>query len=220
MANILIACEESQVIMTAFRNAGHNAFSNDLKKCSGQFPEYHLQMSCFSALKLKKWHLLIAHPPCTFLTYAGMAHWYTAGRAEKRIQAASFFMKLYNSHVKHICIEQPQGIMNKIFRQPDQIIHPYYFGEREMKRTGLYLKNLPLLQYRLIPDLFSEQTACTKPKPVSSNIQKSTGKLKNRYFTDALINNHFKTSAEKSKSFSSIGTAMAEQWGILKLSNE
>lgn len=118
--------------------------------------------------------MAIFFPPCTYLTYAGMANWYDKGRAEKRIEAASFFMQCYNAPIQHICVENPQGIMDKIFRKHDQEIHPYYFGEPQMKRTHLWLKNLPLLQYRLQTDLFETKTASVKPLP-----------KKGRYFTDS-----------------------------------
>jgi hypothetical protein len=209
--NILIACEYSGVIRDAFTKLGHNSTSCDL--LSSDTPGNHYKGDVFDIIN-EPWDLMIAHPPCTYLSYAGMDNWYDEGRAFLRIKAAEFFIKLWQSNIKHICIENPQGIMNKIFRQPDQVIHPYYFGEREMKRTCLWLKNLPLLTYYLQDDFFNKKTASEIPKPNFIALQKSTGKLKKRYFTDNLINGRFKTSQEKSKSFISIANAMATQWGL------
>jgi len=211
--NVLIACEESQTVCKAFRDLGIEAYSNDIQDCSGAHPEWHLKMDVFNAIKLKKWDLMIAHPPCTYLTYAGMKNWYDDGRAEKRITAAMFFMDLYNSNILYVCVENPRGIMSKIFRNPDQEIHPYYFGDKEMKRTCLWLKNLPKLNYQIQNDLFSLKTATTHPLPSFVHIRKKTGKLKKRYFVDGFTNEGIRTSKEKSKTFPSIARAMAEQWG-------
>jgi len=211
--NILVACEESQRVCLAFRERGFNAFSNDTQDCSGGHPEYHLKMDVFEAIKLKKWHCMIGFPPCTYLTYSGMMYWYDEGRAMKRIKAAEFFMQLYEADIDFIAIENPRGIMSKIFREPSQVIHPYYFGERQLKRTCLWLKNLPVLEYHFEDNLFGEKTATIFPEPNYVGLCKKTGRVKKRYFTDALIDNKKKTAKEKSKTFPSIAKAMAEQWG-------
>lgn len=152
--------------------------------------------------------MMIAFPPCTYLTYAGMANWYDSGRAEKRIKAADFFMKLYNSSIQFICVENPRGIMSKIYRKPDQVIHPYYFGDPHLKRTCLWLKGLPKLNYKLENDLFGVATATPRPEPLRREVHKKNGRIKNRYFSDVRM----KTGHERSRTFPSIAEAMAEQW--------
>lgn len=213
---ILIACEYSAVVRTAFERIGFNAFSCDILPT--EIPGNHFKRDVLEILT-KGWHwdLLIAFPPCTYLTFAGMANWYDEGRAMKRIKAAEFFMKLYEAPVERICIENPRGIMSNIFRKPDQIIHPYYFGDPDMKRTNLWLKNLPKLEYRLSDDLFGKKTAVEKPKPYYIGKRKDNGRIRNIYFTDTFINGKFKTGLQKSKTFPGIATAMAEQWGKLLL---
>jgi len=218
---ILVACEYSGIVRRAFAQLGWDAWSCDL--LDTQMPTElcpdenlngwgnHIQGDALSVINYG-WDLLIAFPPCTYLTYAGMRNWYDEGRAMKRIEAAKFFMQLYDAPIQHICIENPRGIMSKIFREPDMTIHPYYFGEPEMKRTCLWLKNLPKLEYRFTDDLFGLKTATEKPQPNRVEINKKTGRLKNRYFTDTIVNHKLKTGLEKSKSFQSIANAMAEQW--------
>lgn len=205
----LIACEYSGIVRSAFTNKGWDAWSCDILPT--EIPGQHLQCNVLDILN-NDWDLMIAFPPCTFLTYAGMAHWYNEGRAMKRIKAAEFFMSLYESAIDYICIENPQGIMSKIFREPDMTIHPYYFGDRELKRTCLWLKGLPKLQYTLYNDLFHTKTATDKPLPTQIQYRKKTGKIKNRYFTDSISNNKFKTGLQKSKTFPGIANAMADQW--------
>jgi hypothetical protein len=209
MKRILIACEYSGIVREAFRLKGFDAWSCDL--LPSDIPGQHLQGDIIQFIH-QHWDALIGFPPCTFLTYAGNKFWSDLSRVRQRIEAAAFFMKLFTSPVEKICLEQPQGIMNKIFRQPDQIVHPYYFGDPHMKRTGLYLKNLPPLKYSLQQTLFEEPTACTKPEPVQVQFQKKTGKMKARHFCDSLSNNKLKSGHEKSKTFPAIAQAMADQW--------
>jgi len=207
---VLIACEYSGTVREAFNKAGHDAWSCDI--LSTEIPGNHYQGDVLEILNLN-WDLMIAHPPCTFLTYAGMNNWYDDGRAMNRIKAAELFMKLWEAPIEKICVENPRGIMSKIFREPDQEIHPYFFGEREMKRTCLWLKNLPKLEYAKSETLFEKQTATDKPEPSFIAIRKKTGRMKKRYFTDTMVDGRYKTSKEKSKSFNSIAVAMATQWG-------
>lgn len=214
MMRILLACEYSGIVRSAFESEGWDACSCDILPT--ELPGKHYQGDVMDIIN-DGWDMMIAFPPCTFLTYSGMNNWYDEGRAEKRIEAAKFFMQLYNSKVKHVCIENPQGVMSKIFRELDQTIHPYFFGERQMKRTSLWLKNLPKLKYQLKDDLFGYKTATEKPIPEAITFHKKSGKYKNRYFTDCFIVGRLKTGKEKSKSFSSIATEMAKQWtNILK----
>lgn len=206
---VLVACEYSGTTRSAFERLGWDAWSCDMLPT--ETPGNHYQGDVTDILG-NDWDLLIAHPPCTYLTYAGMRQWYDDGRAMKRIEAAKFFMQMYEAPVPHICVENPQGIMTKLFREPDMTVHPYYFGEPEMKRTCFWLKNLPVLQYQLEDDLFAERTATDKPEPTQIQICKKTGRKKNRYWTDNMLAGRFKTGHEKSKSFPSIANAMAEQW--------
>ncbi len=156
MALILICCEESQAITIAFRKAGHEAYSCDLQECSGGHPEWHLQMDALKAIKLKKWDLVIAHPPCTYLTISAN-RWYKdqparksgvlvgAARRAARKEAVRFFMEFVGADVPRMAIENPIGIMSTEYRKPDQIIQPWQFGHGETKATCLWLKGLPLL---------------------------------------------------------------------------
>lgn len=156
MALILITCEESQAVCKAFRELGHEAYSNDLIPTSGNNPEWHLQMDALEALKLKKWDLIIAFPPCTYLTISANK-WYKdmpkrlsgalvgEERRQARELAVEFFMKFVNADCPHIAIENPVGIMSTRYRKPNQVIQPWMFGHGETKATCLWLKGLPNL---------------------------------------------------------------------------
>jgi hypothetical protein len=163
--NCLVACEESQTITIELRKLGHYAFSCDLQDCSGGFPEWHIKGDCLEIINGhtsfytsdSKYHkindcfdLVIAHPPCTYLSNAGARHLYKGhvlnhDRYLKGINAKLFFMKIYNSNCEHICIENP--VPSKIYNLPkySQIIQPFEFGDIYSKRTCLWLKQLPLL---------------------------------------------------------------------------
>lgn len=147
---VLVGCEESGVVRDAFRKLGHDAWSCDILPCSGD-PTYHLQMDVFEAIKLKQWDLAIFHPPCTYLTTTGNK-WMKPefkerfpDREQQRKDAIKFFIDLYNVDIPMIAIENPVGVMSSEFRKPDQYVHPYYFGDPHSKKTGLWLKNLPML---------------------------------------------------------------------------
>jgi len=153
---ILVMCEESQNVCLAFRALGHEAYSNDLLPCSGGHPEFHLQMDCFKAFKLKKWDLIIAFPTCTYLTISANK-WYAdmpkrlsgvlvgEARRQAREEAIKFFMKIVNLDCPHIAIENPIGIMSTRYRKPNQVIQPWMFGHGETEATCLWLKGLPNL---------------------------------------------------------------------------
>lgn len=148
--NVLIGCEESGVVRDAFRKLGHDAYSCDLLPCSSD-PTYHLQMDVFEAIKLKQWDLAIFHPPCTYLTLTGNK-WMKPefkerfpNREQQRKDAIQFFIDLANADIPKIAIENPVGVISTAWRKADQYVHPYYFGEPHSKKTGLWLKNLPLL---------------------------------------------------------------------------
>lgn len=190
---VFIACEFSGIVRDAFAKRGHDAWSCDLlpTERTGQ----HIQGDVLKYLD-DGWDLMIAHPPCTYLSYAAARYWNTPGRAEKRETAMRFFMNLANASIKKICIENPVGYPSKAFRKYDQIINPFQFGHPERKRTCLWLKNLPLL----IP------TKIVEPEKPHS-IDKTTGHK--RYFTDGTHRNP----KNRSLTFQGIADAMAEQWG-------
>jgi len=210
---VIIGCEESQEICKAFRKLGFSAFSCDTEECSGGHPEWHLQMDIFEALKLHKWTMGIFHPPCTFLTTTGnrwMFHPDDKGKTTKRPhpkfpnrmeqveQSVKFFMNLINVDIKHVVVENPRGIMTTRYRKPDQYIHPFQFGEPYQKLTGLWLKNLPLL----VP------TNIVSPKQAPKGTDNAL------WYETLLLPPKERTKA-RSKTFSGIANAMAEQWSIV-----
>lgn len=217
---VLIACEESQRVCTAFRELGHKAYSCDVIECSGGHPEWHIQGDALKYINGRcefktcdgethaidgKWDLLIAHLPCTYLSIAcTQGHTLKkrtlqqiSDRTMLRIQAQQFFMAFVNADCEQIAIENPVGVMNSVYRSPDQIIHPYYFGDPELKKTCLWLKKLPVLDY--------SETIIDKPRPIRIG---SNGKKV--YFTEGCSKNQ---SVARSKTFPGIARAMAEQWG-------
>ena len=147
MARILIACEESGALRDRFRDAGHKAWSCDILPGRGKYGnKYHFAMDVRAVLHLP-WDLMIAHPPCTYLSSSGL-HWNKKdpARAQLTQEAAEFFMMLWNqNHIPRIAIENPVGYMSSYFRKPDQYIQPYEFGDDASKKTGLWLKGLPKL---------------------------------------------------------------------------
>lgn len=208
--NVLIGCEESQAVCIEFRKLGHEAFSCDLQECSGGHPEWHLQMDVFEAIKLKKWDIGIFHPECTRLTVAANKY-YKPEYADRfptihqdREKAVEFFMKLANAPIERIVIENPIGIMSTRWHKPEQVIHPYQFGDPERKGTCLWLKNLPKLTPTNIvqPDIIVHKSGRT-----DSRLHFETLKLPKEERRKA-----------RSKTFHGIAKAMAEQWSeyILK----
>lgn len=215
---VLVACEESQVVCKAFRAKGHEAFSNDLQECSGGHPEWHLQMDSFEAIKLMDWDLMIGHPPCTYLTNAGIGYFNVQRwgqkaieRSIKREEALRFFIQMYNAPIKKICLENPVGYVNSQFRKPNQTIQPHYFGDPHVKRTCLWLRGLPRLNGHIESALSKDYK---KPQPLAIQYRKPSkyyegGEEKKRYFTDFGT----RDAKERSKTFPGIAQAMADQWG-------
>lgn len=231
---VLVACEESQAVCKAFREKGHEAYSCDIEPCSGGHPEWHIQGdvlplingNCtFQTVDGKmhtinaEWDMLIAFPPCTYLTNAGTRHFSLKmnseekvnNRWEKRYKAAEFFMAFVNADCKKIAIENPVGYMNSSYRKADQIIHPYYFAKNEtdkenyvQKRTCLWLKGLKKL--KRTSDLI-------KPEPVYiCNGEKCKGK-KIGWCEALTASNQRERAKARSKTFPGIAKAMADQWG-------
>jgi len=209
---ILIACEESQTVCKAFRKKGHEAYSCDIQDCSGGHPEWHIKHDVLKVID-DNWDIMIAHPPCTYLSHAGNA-WFNVekygqkaiDRIQNRKEAELFFLKFYNCNIPKIAIENPRGSINRILK-PSQVIHPYYFGDMEKKTTCLWLKNLPLLKHIKEDDLFNDKTHTEEPKP--NYIDKSG---KKRYFTDSFAKTDDRIKL-RSKTFLGIAKAMADQWG-------
>lgn len=193
---VLVACEYSGTTRDAFLKKGHDAWSCDILPTD--VPGPHYQKDVMEVIKYG-WDLMIAHPPCTYLSYAGIGHWNAPGRKEKRDEAYRFFMSLYNAPINKVCVENPKGLPMTIFRKPNQIVNPSDFGESQLKMTCLWLKGLPPLFLTGMMD---------KPKPIY--IDK---KGKKRYFTDAISGFSKDAQKKRSKSFQGIANAMAEQWG-------
>jgi hypothetical protein len=206
---VLLACEESQAVMKEFRLLGHEAFSCDLMPCSGGFPEYHIQGDVTKIIN-NKWDLIIAFPPCTFLTVTGNS-WFNiekyGDKARKRHKdrdiAAEFFMLFVNADCPRIAIENPIGTMSTRYRKPNQIIHPYYYGDPERKSTCLWLKGLPLLTHN-------------KEDYVEPNIIKfKSGRTDSKWHVDTWKLPAKERSKARSKTFPGIAKAMASQWSDL-----
>lgn len=205
---ILVACEYSGRVREAFRKLGHDAWSCDLLP-SDDNSEFHIQGDVLELLD-KGWDMMIAHPPCTYLSVVGAKHLYGGGklnqeRYEKGVEAASFFRKLLDAPIPLIAVENPTQF--KIFELPKytQIIHPYYFGEPFQKRTCLWLKGLP-------PLIWDKEKAI-KPPPLF--YLKTNGKPIN--WVEGLKGMSSKDRWKvRSTTFQGIADAMAEQWGSIK----
>ena len=200
---ILVACEESQAVTVEMRRLGHEAYSCDLQECSGGHPEWHLQVDALELLKMR-WDMIIAHPPCTYLTNAG-ARWLYAGgklneeRYQKGLQAKAFFMEFFNADCPRIVIENP--VPSAVFDMPppSQTIQPYEYGHPYSKKTYLWLKGLPpLLPTQIVDEYIPFVTSGTYSKthdPRYKGASRCGGAAKMR-----------------SKTFPGIARAMAEQW--------
>ena len=196
---ILIACEESQAVCKAFRAKGHEAYSCDILPCSGGHPDWHIQGDVVPLLK-EEWDMVIAFPPCTHLAVSGAA-WFEKKRADGRQQEGiDFFMQFANVNCPKVAIENPVGIMSSLWRKPDQIIQPWWFGDRASKKTCLWLKGLPILVAKNIVD-DGEWTTF------------KSGKRSPKWFADAYKLSPQERSKARSKTFQGIADAMAEKWG-------
>lgn len=231
---VLVACEESQRVCTAFRELGHEAYSCDIIEPSGGHPEWHILDDVLNVInphqtsrsfygivfktmdgeahKVKgKWDLIIAHPPCTYLSNAGARHLYkghklNVERYEKGLKGKEFFMQIYNTDCDKICIENP--IPSKVYEllPYTQIIQPYEYGHPYTKKTCLWLKNLPKLEPTNIVEPIG--TFC----PSGSYSGKHNEKHKGIFTKDRAKN--------RSKTFEGIAQAMAEQWSEYIMESE
>lgn len=219
--NVLVACEESQRVCTAFRERGHNAFSCDIQEPSGGHPEWHILGDALKAIDggqiitmdgkvhdVGRWDLMIAHPPCTYLSNAGAARLYRKfdgksycelSRLNKGFDAKEFFMKFYNADIPMKAIENP--VPSSVFRLPkyQQIIQPYEYGHPYQKKTCLWLIGLPMLKPTIIVN-----PICSW---VSGGSKKADGTERENKGTV------YRDSKTRSKTFPGIAKAMAEQWG-------
>ena len=219
---VLVACEESQRVCTEFRKLGHEAYSCDIEPCSGGHPEWHIQDDVLPLLNgncdfqtvngdiyhlIGKWDMIIAFPPCTFLTVTGN-RWFNVERyGEKAIKrhkdrefGINFFMMFANADCEKIAIENPVGIMSTTWRKPDQLINPYLFGDPFEKKTCLWLKGLPLLK----------PTNIVKVPP---RVEYKSGKTMPSWYADAFKLPKEERSKLRSKTFPGVAEAMAKQWG-------
>lgn len=197
---ILVACEESQAVTKELRALGHEAFSCDILECSGGHPEWHLQQDVTELLK-QKWDMIIAFPPCTHLAVSGAA-WFEEKRKDGRQQQGiDFFMLFTDIDCPKVAIENPIGIMSKIYRKPNQIIQPWQFGDEFQKSTCLWLKGLPELKP-------------TKIVGRGEFITHKSGKRKPKWFADAFKLSPEERAKARSKTFPGIAKAMAEQWSV------
>jgi len=201
---VLVACEFSGRVRDAFRKRGHDAWSCDLLPTEQPGP--HIQGDVLDILD-DGWDLMIAHPPCTYISYAGTSSWNNEGRVFKRLEALDFFARLWTAPIEKICIENPKGCASPTITKYNQVIQPYYFGEREMKTTWLWLKNLPPLNHNESDTMFERQTHTEKPCPKAYN---KDGKALywSEYHSQTPDRGHL-----RSVIFQGIADAMAEQWG-------
>ena len=205
MRNVLVACEESQVVTKHFRARGFSAYSCDVVECSGGHPEWHIREDVLDVMLEGNWDLMIAHPPCTYLTVTGNK-WMKPefrdrfpDRPQQREDAIKFFMALADADIGHIAIENPVGIMSTEWRKPDQYVHPYWFGDEHSKKTGLWLKNLPLLKATdmVEPDMYVYKDGRRDPMWHVRSMGMPPSE-RARY---------------RSKTFPGFAKAMADQWG-------
>lgn len=213
---VLLACEESQEVCKEFRKLGHEAYSCDIQECSGGYQEWHFKQDIFEVIEMG-WDIMIAFPPCTHLAVSGAAHFEKKRKDGRQQEGIDFFMKIVNAPIERIAIENPVGIMSKIYRKPDQVIQPYYFGDEAQKTTCLWLKNLPPLYHNAKPNLFDQDITHVGKGEFFEWVDKKTGKTKRqpKWYAEAFM--HTKEHGkERSKTFPGIAKAMAEQWGKIK----
>jgi hypothetical protein len=207
---VAVLCEFSGIVRDAFIARGHDTISCDLLPTEKPGP--HIRGDCLE-YDWSGYDLIIAHPPCTYLSAVGnRAMKEHPERIIDRQKALSFFLWCYYLPVNKICVENPKGYINSHFRKPDQIIQPYYFGDSEMKTTCLWLRGLPALIHAESNELFYGKTYTKKPAP---KYQHANGKKKgqNVYFVESLPNNW----KDRSRTFPGIAGAMADQWGSLNV---
>ncbi len=213
---VLVACEESQAVTKAFRARGHEAYSCDLLPCSGGHPEWHIQGDCLAVLN-DGWGLIIAHPPCTYLSRAGSFYLYHPadkhlpvearrehpdhpGRRAKQVEAVEFALKIWYADCPRVCIENPTGALCRAMK-PDQVIEPFMFGHPYTKPTALWLKGLPPLH------------ATDQVEPLPAVKIGNHGKTYGAWWAHTMTYPLKERARIRSKTFNGIAQAMADQWG-------
>lgn len=202
---VLIACEESQAVTMEFRKLGIEAYSCDILPCSGGHENWHLQCDVKEVLN-DNWDLIIAFPPCTYLTVTGNK-WFNIEkykenaikRYKDRDDAIEFFKLFTKTTCKHVAIENPVGIMSSVWRKPDQIINPYQFGDPFEKKTCLWLHGLPTLI----------STNIVTPEPRKTF---ASGKSMPSWYANLWNLPSDQRATMRSKTFPGIAEAMAKQW--------
>lgn len=202
---VLVACEESQAVTVELRRLGHEAYSCNIEPCSGGHPEWHLQADALEVLKIK-WDMIIAFPPCTYLTAAGAVRLFDKNgqikdpeRFARGGKAAEFFRAFYEADCPRIAVENPVPLRCFGLPRYSQIIEPFHFGDPWRKRTCLWLKGLP--------PLMATQIVEPQGMWVGSTSQRRDPTVKQRY---ALNSN--RDPKRRAKTFPGIAKAMAEQW--------
>jgi site-specific DNA-cytosine methylase len=200
---VLIACEESQAVTKAFRKLGHQAYSCDILPCSGGHPEWHIQGDAIKEAYSRKYDLMVAHPPCTYLSVSGARWMYNKDgsinkdRLQKQNEALFFVKQLMDAPIKHIAIENPVSVISSQIRKPDDIVHPWMFGDEASKKTCLWLKNLPKLK-------------ATNLVSKGEYVTFSSGKRMAKWYNEARGGKD--RSKNRSKTFPGIAEAMAIQY--------
>jgi hypothetical protein len=206
---VLVVCEESQSVTKAFREKGHEAYSCDLKDCTGGHPEWHMKMDCFDAIHDCSWDIIIAHPPCTHLTVAGNRH-YAKGKEKHylRVESARFVQELWDAATSvcdMVALENPVGCISTMCEMPKpNYIQPYEYGHNARKKTGLWLHGLPPLKPTEIvePELIEYTRSNGKKTTFSADYMKGVDR-----------SGKMKASGKRSKTYAGVARAMADQWG-------
>lgn len=206
---VLVACEYSGRVRDAFRALGHDAWSCDLLECEAD-PKFHIQGDVFDIID-DGWDLMIAHPPCTHLTSAGL-HWNTRDPSRAALTEAGlqFVRRLLAAQIDRIALENPVGCISTRVRPLDQLIQPYWFGEDASKRTCLWLKNLPPL--RIDPTQRFPGRLVEWPRDSGEMVERWSNQTDSGQNALPPSPDRWK---ERSRTYFGIARAMAEQWGSL-----
>lgn len=217
---VLVACEESQAVTIELRRLGHEAYSCDIQECSGGHPEWHIMGDVLKVVNGKcsfgtqddtiheiatNWDMIIAHPPCTYMSNAGACRMYPRKgqideeRFAKAMKAKEFFMVFYNANCERICIENPVPLSVVGLPEKTQVIQPYEYGHPYTKKTYLWLKGLPNLKPTNVVE------------PVGPYVC-GNAEIWKKQAAKGVVYGKEKSAKHRSKTFSGWAKAMAEQW--------